>query len=307
MTVPTKIPSTPVDRWQAAYAQDPLRALDRLLTGRVFLGRLHRNDADEIIFRLFHTASDEDRTRLDETLQRWFATNWGQAPADLSVSRWDQVLQNAFSVAVRLNLRQTQTWLLDRRDSGRRWLRTLYLDASRDPEAAFLRALALSQRDTRLLPPWMALCRMDEDRPLYFGGLALLGLRKLPDENGQPHSGIHPAVFRGLVELANALDRQVRPRKDGERYWLVEMRAFMARYPRSQTYWAEHFWPHLRYHRESTAAAWFGKLIRPLKRALEEGHLRRTGYSPARSPSREDYEAIADLLRHKPLDEVRPA
>src|SRR5207253_6782622 len=124
-------------------------------------------------------------------------------PSSIPATRWTEILRDAFSIVTRLRLTQTQKWLLENYDHLRTYLHGLYLGPSRDPEADFLRTLALCQFDQRLLPLWMHLCSLTEDRPLYFASLGLLGLRKMPDESGQPHGDLHPAVFPGIVNLAN--------------------------------------------------------------------------------------------------------
>ncbi|MFB3133118.1 MAG: hypothetical protein ACE10K_11405, partial [Rhodothermales bacterium] len=73
---------SPIEQWRLDFEADPLDALDRLLTGRVSLGRLNRNEPDELLFRLFHVA-DAPQVRLDDALQQWFARYWGTAAASM--------------------------------------------------------------------------------------------------------------------------------------------------------------------------------------------------------------------------------
>ncbi|MBU2431979.1 MAG: hypothetical protein KKH99_14895, partial [Proteobacteria bacterium] len=260
---------SPIEKWQVNFDQQPLEALDRLLIGRAYMGRLNRNDTDEILFRLFHTATKDRLTALDKAIGNWFARYWGSAPPAVPTARWAEILQNAFSTVIRLNLRETQAWLLKNYACVRVWLRSLYLGPARDPEADLLRTLALCQQNQGLLPLWMRLCRLEEDKPLHFASIGLLGLRKLPDENGEPPGDLPLAVFSGVVDLANAIDKQVRPGKQGEEFWFLKIRALMARYPRSSQYWTEYFLPLVSSAPDSPAAKWLGKLIPKLRNVLE--------------------------------------
>ena len=262
---------SPVEKWQANFEQQPSEALDRLLMGRAYMGWLNRNDTDEILYRLFHMADKNRLIALDKAMQSWFIRYWESVPSSISASRWDEILQNAFSTVIRLNLQETQDWLLKNYSRARVWLRSLYLCPAGDPEADLLRTLALCQHNQGLLSLWMRLCRLEEDRPLHFASMGLLGLRKLPDENGKPPGGLPEVVFSGIVNLANVIGKQVRPEKEGKEFWFLEVRAIMARYPRTSHYWTEHFLPLVSSEPDSTAAKWLGKLIPKLKAVLE-GH-----------------------------------
>ena len=303
----TAKPRSPIAQWEAKFEQDPFGALDHLLTGRVYMGQLNRNDTDEILFRLFHVAPQDHRAALDRAMRSWFAGYLGDAPSSIPTARWDEILRDALSAVVRVDLRDTQVWLLENYVPARVYLRSLYLGPDRDPEADLLRTLALCQRDQRLLPLWMSLCRMEEDRPLHFASLGLLGLRKLPDESGDPPGDLHPAVFRGIVDLANAIAEQVRPKKEGEAFWSLKVRALMARhYPRSSRYWIQHFLPVLYLEPSSTAATWLGKLTPRLRQVLDgKATVKKTTRGSLRPPSREELETILELLTKRRLHEIR--
>jgi len=306
MSESTSLKISPLEKWLLEFDRYPAEALDRLLLGKAYMGRLDRNDTDEILFRLFHAGAPERRIALERAMLQWFQSYWENAPAAVPASRWGEILQNAFATVARLQLRVVQDWLLAHYGRGRTWLRGLYLGPARDPEAALLRTLALAQHDLRLLPLWMRLCRLEEDRPLYYAGLGLLGLRKLPGENDERHGDLHTAVFRGLMDLANAIDQKPSLRQEGQEFWFLKARALMARqYPRSTQYWTEHFYPLVYFQRESAAATWLGKLIPRLRKELEgaaPGFKRKTAIMP---PSRQEQETILDLLQRWPLQEVR--
>ena len=44
---------SPIEKWQSDFEKEPLSALDNLLRGRAYLGKLNRNETSEILFRLF--------------------------------------------------------------------------------------------------------------------------------------------------------------------------------------------------------------------------------------------------------------
>ena len=297
---------SPVEKWEAYFVQEPLEAVDRLLTRRTYMGRLNRNDTDEILFRLFRTATKDRLITLDKALQSWFMNCLEVAPPSFEPVRWIEILQDAFSVVARLDLPKTQSWLQDNHVQARLWLRSLSLDSARDPEADLLRTLALCQRDLGLLPLWMRLCGLEEDRPLHFASIGLLGLCKLPKEDGERHGDLHPAVFSGIVDLASAVSRQVRPETDGRRFWLSEVRALMARYPRSSRYWADNFVPLIVSAPASTAADWLCNLIPRIDQELRGGRRRFTSSRHAQPVPRYEYEAILKLLKTQPLEEIRP-
>lgn len=294
----------PHEKWLATFEQKPFEALDRLLTGRFFMGRLVGNETQEILFRLFQARGVSDLTRLDETMLGWLELYWGSAPASMAAARWAETLRAAFATVVSLDLRQTQDWLRDHYTPARPWLRSLYLSPSRDPEAELLQVLALSQRDQRLLPFWMRLCGLVEDRPFYHASLGLLGLRKLPEADGQPHGDIPSALFGGIVSLANTLDRQAGSKRETEAFLLREVRALMGLYPRSDQYWRRHFLPLL--DPESPAADLLGKLDSTIRRELTR---RQTGGRVAQRrlwpPTRGERETILTLIKTRPLDAVR--
>ncbi|MBN2090002.1 tetratricopeptide repeat protein [candidate division KSB1 bacterium] len=296
-------PISPIQKWQDYFLKQPIAALADLLTKKFYMGALHRNDADEIIYRLFHAQSEAEIYQLDCTLCAWLNQNIKTGgPSSLSAARWAETLQNAFSVVVRLNLKQTRDWLLKNQQAIRTWLRPLFQGPAQDPEADFLRTLALMQKDQSLLPLWMRLCRLEEERPLYFATLGLMGLCKLPEVNGEPQGDIHPAVFSGIIELAEAIDRQVRIKKEGEAFWMSKVNGIMARYPRSRTYWQDHFVSVLRYKKDYTAFKYLNKVVPEIEKMTFED---RSSTKKIQLPSNADRTQILSLIERFPLDSIR--
>ena len=294
----------PVEKWQVDFEQDPLSALDGLLCERIYMGRLNRNETSEILFRIFHGKSTEDKHRLDITMREWLKRYWMAMPSLISSSQWADILQNVFITVHRLNLSETHRWLLSSYFPGRSWLRSLYLSPARDPEAALLETFALCQYDQYLLPLWSRLCRLEEDLPLHYASLGLLGLRKLPDKDEKPPGDLHPIVFKGIVDLAEAINLQYKPHeiKQEEHFWLLECRAIMALYPRSLQYWVDNFFPIIHEKPESPAVKWLGKVIPGLQKKMES---HTNGKRLVLQPSPYELENILRLIKEKTIDDIK--
>ncbi|MDQ1351633.1 MAG: hypothetical protein QG657_1938 [Acidobacteriota bacterium] len=184
-----------IQKWWDNFEKDPLVSLDKLLLRTEFMGELERNDTDEILFRIFHKKSEKVRHRLDEMLREWFGNYWGKIPGSMPVRRWAGILKDAFIAVYRLDLDQTYSFLRDIYDRDKSWLRSITLDPPRDPEEELLRTLALGQKDRLLLSLWMRLCRREEDLPIDYASIGLMGLRKLPEEDGSPPKDLPAAFF----------------------------------------------------------------------------------------------------------------
>jgi len=106
-------PISPIQKWLDFFQSDPKSAIEDLLTKKYYMGTLHRNDTDEIVYRLFHTQSESELQQLDCALCEWLNQNLRiGGPVSLSAARWAETLQDTFSVIVRLNLTRAQDWLL---------------------------------------------------------------------------------------------------------------------------------------------------------------------------------------------------
>jgi Flp pilus assembly protein TadD len=306
MTALNAHPLAPADLWLAGFHQDPPQALERFLLERVYMGRLERHDPDEILYRLFHSAGKKALASLDAAMRSWFVRYLLTAPPDFSASHWALILQNAFSAVARLNLGQSQDYLRENLRRARAWLRGLYQGPDRDPEAHFLRVLALSQRDRDLLPLWMRLCRLEEDRPLHYAPLGLLGLQFLPDAQGRPPGDLDDAMFVALRDLADAIERQAPDKKEGKTFWVLQVRALRARFPRSQEYWTEHFFPLVQQEPRSAAARWMSEIVPRLKSALKPGGPRPDTSSRSLPPTPQQKKSLLHQLQTFPLAEVQP-
>ncbi len=248
-----------VDEWWKNFEKDALQALDRLLCRKVFMGEMERNDTDEILFRLFHSKNKRTLHHLDEVMQEWFKKNWRKIPADIPANRWARILKDTFIAVSRLNLELTYTFLADIYVMDKSWLRSIYSDPSRDPEGELLRTLALTQKDTSLLPLWMSLCRLEEDLPYDYAAIGLMGLRKLPEKDGSPQKDLPNALFNGVICLAEALGKY--NKNELMEFWLREMRSITSFYPRSKQYWAKYFYPFLHGRNNDLPIQWLDKVI----------------------------------------------
>jgi tetratricopeptide (TPR) repeat protein len=293
-----------IEQWRTEFTQDPYDALDRLLMGRVFMGALNRNETSEILFRLFHTESREAQQQLDAAMQSWLSANWLTVPSTMPVSRWAAILQDVFFTAHRLNLTAVRRWLVQKYPRSREWLRSLYLGAARAPEAFLLRTLALTQENQDLLPLWLRLCRLEEELPRHYAAIGLIGLRRLPDQNGKPPGDLSPLVFSGLVGLAEAIAAQTgsHEKNDAENFWLLECRAIMALYPRTDHYWASNFFPLIGSSADSASAKMLRKVIPDFARKTEKME-RGKGI---KEPSKMERERILALLDTHSVQQVRP-
>ena len=299
---------SPIEEWLADFEKEPLSALDNLLRGRAYMGKLNRNETSEILFRLFHTKDAEIQRALDKAMRDWFQKYWMAMPPSASSAQWAEILQEAFISVQRLHLRETYQWLSSAYFRGRSWLRSLYQGPARDPEAALLQTLALCQQERTLLPLWIRLCRMEEDLPLHYGAIGLLGLRRMPEEDGTPPGGLKPIVFKGIVDLAEAIDNHCKPheKKQGEHLWLLECRAIMALYPRTAQYWIDNFSPVIHQKPISEAAKWFNKTIPGLFDKMErQRHDKKPAGGFLSQPSMPEREKILRLLEEQPLDSIK--
>lgn len=105
---------SPIDKWWRDFARDPSDAIERLLMRKVYMGRLHPNSSDEIIFRLFHRAGSDKISCLDGAMRAFFEKYWGMVNSpdpQMPQHGWQGILRDAFFAVHRLKLEATQSWL----------------------------------------------------------------------------------------------------------------------------------------------------------------------------------------------------
>ncbi len=261
------------------------------------MGELERNDTDEILFRIFHKKSEKVRRRLDEVMREWFGNYWGKIPGSMPTGRWARILKDAFIAVYRLNLEQSYFFLRDYYAGDKSWLRSITMNPSRDPEGELLRILALAQKDQFLLPLWMRLCRMEEDLPIDYASIGLMGLRKLPEKDGSPPMDLPAAFFKGAICLAEVLGEH-----NKKEFWLREMRAVVAHYPRAGKYWARYFYPFLYGRNIDLLAGWLDKVIPKLSTHFNAKAGANAYIQP---PLKEKRTHFIDLIKKQPLETFR--
>ncbi len=287
----------PLDKWLAAFEKNPFEALDNLLFERANMSWFGRSETDTILSLIFSGAGEEKLRLLDETMRRWCESYWGKMPDTYSPTHWASILENAFIAVYRLRLRETTLFLEDIYMDDSSWLRSLYHDPSCDPEAALLSTLALRQEDRSLLSLWMRLCGWEEELAIDYTSIGLIGLRKLPDKDGKIDDDHLPeAVFKGIVLMAEAFAERKKPEyKD---YWLREIRALFALYPR--TNWAKHFSPLFYRSPDSPAVQWLDKVKPGLSKRFKRGADR-----SLEPPPKHEFDHFIKLVAGRPLEEIR--
>lgn len=145
--------------------------------------------------------------------------------------------------------------LRERLEEFASWLASLYLAPSRDPAAELWRVLALMQPDRRFLETWYRLCdEAGRGLPETYLDLGILGLRRLPGEDGSELSGPTTELLAGLFRWAVHLHPGDANRKAFQR----RLRALMALYPLAPNTWRGLIRPLLSHrYRDAPFAEWF--------------------------------------------------
>jgi tetratricopeptide (TPR) repeat protein len=227
--------SSGVERWRQRFSEDAVVALDAALLGRMSLGQFDRARPSEALAQMLML---DEIPQADAAMQTWLEQHVGKPlPADLSPKRYADALVEAFRTIQLLPLPNTRNWCSERPGELRTWLRGFALGSSRDPEAAFLVALAHLQSNRSLMFTWYDVIR--RGRPVEHVRHALMGLRLMPaDDNGAEEHGLPRALLRGLLDYGETLvksgDKKGKP-------WLEELDFLAAVYPMSQEKWSSRF------------------------------------------------------------------
>ena len=231
-----------LQRWRDDFAREPDAALDRLVCGRVALGAATQLSFGEILDTFFEPGD----LALDASVARWLSTHiLGRLPDGMPIHRWVFALDEFFRGIGAMELAQTGDIL--RREHARLclWLRGFYEGPDRDPEGAYLLALARSQDDQRFSSLWRRLILGEKlaDRPYI--SIGVLGFRKMPG-----HGDVPEGLLQAVVDLAE------KP-AFGRDNWRQLVRSLFATYRRSESYWIERFAPLLpSYEKTSLAREW---------------------------------------------------
>ena len=223
--------------WLDRFGREPDTALNDLLLGKVWLGGYSTAGTAQALPQFLPVDTVD---ALDGTLQRWIAAQHRSESLDTGVTakQYAQALVDAFGVMQVLLVSRSQGWCRERVSSLWVWLQGQPSFPSREPRAAFLRAMALSQTNRSLLEFWMLLCRHGQKPWVQ---LALFGLRRMPrNDEGMPESSIPLALIHGLLDYGQSLTRgQADAAK--KREWLAELDFLSAVYPMSRNAWATRF------------------------------------------------------------------
>lgn len=127
-----------------------------------------------------------------------------------------------------------------------------------------------------------------------------MGLRKLPEEDGSQHKDLPAAFFKGAICLAEALGEH--NKKEYMDFWLREMRAVVARYPRSKEYWARYFHPFLYGRKIDVLSEWLDKVIPKLSTHFNAKAGANAYIQP---PSYEKRTHFLNLIKNQPVETFR--
>lgn len=235
-------PDAAAQQWLTQLATAPDLAVDKLLQGAVWLGAYAALDLPQALPQFVPEALIET---LDGGLLQWLARRQRQSalPPEFSAKQFARALADAFGLMQSLSLPQSQSWCRQNAVAMWRWLGAQPSYPSREPRAAFLRAVALVQPNRDLLGFWLSLCRQAHAR---WAPLALFGLRRMPiDDDGTASPGLPLVLVSGLIDYGLALVQRapqaVQQAAPLKAQWLAELDFLTAVYPMSQPRWVERF------------------------------------------------------------------
>lgn len=241
-----------LQRWREDFGREPDTAFDRLVRGLVPLGAAGQLSFGEILDAIFEPSD----AALDAAAANWLGKRiLGTVPDGSTLNRWVSVLEEYFRGIAAMELPQTGEILRHQHKRIRLWLHGFYEGPDRDPEGAYLLALARAQNDQRFSPLWRRLILGEELAGRSYLGIGILGFRKMPGQNGRAASDVPEGLLQALVEFAGKSGT-------GKAKWKQTMRSLFATYRRSENYWVEHLAPLLpNYHEQSNARDWLSALL----------------------------------------------
>lgn len=241
-----------LQRWREDFGREPDTAFDRLVRGLVPLGAAGQLSFGEILDVLFEPGD----AALDAAAANWLGKRiLGIVPDGSTLNRWVSVLEEYFRGIAAMELPQTGKILRHQYKRIRLWLHGFYEGPDRDPEGAYLLALARAQDNQRFSPLWRHLILGEELAGRSYIGIGIIGFRKMPGQNGRAASDVPEGLLQALVELADKSGT-------GKAKWKQTMRSLFATYRRSENYWVDHLAPLLpNYHEQSNARDWLSALL----------------------------------------------
>lgn len=254
----------PLPNWFYAFEENRQEAINDLLFGRFPMESLSGDEPDDLLidWAIFISEESEFLKLLDQGLEQWVRSNWGQFPKVSSGRLAVAWCRLADIVAFVEGLERTAAALLERFDQREQYLGALSDGPSRDALGRYLFAIARYQKDRRLAAFWWELCDLRGATPYYQGRYGIAGLRGLPAPDSQ-RGGFRNDVALGLLKLGRAMDRLVAekliPDTVAEEFFLGVSWHTVAAYPPQSA------WRHLLSHATGDApehlSRWLGKVL----------------------------------------------
>ncbi|OYW73774.1 MAG: hypothetical protein B7Z37_20290 [Verrucomicrobia bacterium 12-59-8] len=246
-----------LQRWREDFAQDATPAFDRLVRGVVPLGAAGQLSLGEIFDDLFAPGD----AALDTAAADWLRQHLlGSVPERMTLQRWTAILEGYFRGIATMELPETGGLLRKQSKRIRLWLHGFYEGPDRDPEGAYLMALARAQVDLSFSPLWRRLILDEELADRHYLDIGILGFRKMPGPDGRTAADVPEGLLQALVKLA---DKQ----GTGQNKWKQTMRSLFAAYRRTEDYWVKHLAPLLPHHHESSHSRdWLTSLLPGISR-----------------------------------------
>jgi len=242
-----------VPDWLRQFQQEPVEALEDLLTGGADLGPLNADEPSGVLLDWLDGLGRQSDfpQEVDAALAQWIDRSWGNpmlpgaaSSATLTAVAWCRA-GDVIAMDERLDRAAGQLRLCVLED--RFFLDALTEGRSRDPQGRAWLALARHQRDRGLVDHWWRLCRLPPEEPWYRGECGIEGLSGLPPIPGSEHEGGFSAeAAEGLAILGAALAGRMAEgylgRVVAQEEFVRTARLTMAAYP-FEDLWGS-FWRH---------------------------------------------------------------
>ena len=260
-----------VAKWLEQLAADSVRVVDDLVMGRIAVPVWSRASLGEIFLEVVEAQAGA----LDAGVAAWLEGHLQKLPPQqLSNEVWSSYLQDLFRAVTSLSLPRVARLLGTRRREFQAWLRPLVREASLDPEAAYLTALAWCEHNQHLEGFWRNLALRNRNEPEYYTDIALLGLRKLRDDAGQLPPKAPHLLLATLLDLADG-EGMTQP------VWERKTRTVLAGYRLSADAWAREFKEVLTAHGETgLGSVWLRKIVPIPTAKVESASSRYSSASP---------------------------
>lgn len=144
--------SQSVSEWINSYKEKPLIALEKLLFGEVYMGKINILSNEDIVSKLFQNVSPVLITELDNNILNLIKKHWGTLPKEKSknLQKWSADWVSVFRIVGRLRLTKSGNWLGSmsaggekRREANKKWFEKLNMGPSRNPGDEMKEALKL--------------------------------------------------------------------------------------------------------------------------------------------------------------------